>query len=361
MILFLTVSAALSGVALWQGRVDAPKLQPVPVITGRWTPSYEKIFNKKLYTYNASTDGWGALNYAAFREGNKGVLVGKDGWLFTSEEFDHQKDQGQNFENNLDYIHAVHDYLAAKNITLVIVPVPAKARVYRDELGRYNFPSYKENVYQSFLQDMAAHKIYAVDTMRAMSVNKPNRQLFLKTDTHWTPEGAQTAAYATAQYVAQSVPVTFDKTGYICMPKETGVHKGDLLRYIPAGYFSTALKLPEDKLNTFETVENGIEPAAGENNMSDALFSDKTPPVTLVGTSYSANPKWNFENFLKENLGTDVLNAADEGLGPFETMQKYLKNSAFRDTPPKLVLWEMPERYLSFKYDLKTDFAMDGA
>jgi alginate O-acetyltransferase complex protein AlgJ len=197
--------------------------------------------------------------------------------------------------------------------------------------------------------------------MRAMSVNKSSRDMFLKTDTHWTPGGAQTAAYATAQYIAQNVPVTLDKTGYQCLPKEEGIHKGDLLRYIPAGSLSAALKLPQDKLITFETIESGVEPAAGGDDMSDALFSEKSPSVTLVGTSYSANPKWNFEDFLKENLGADVLNAADEGLGPFETMQKYLKNSAFRETPPKLVIWEMPERYLSFAYDLKTDFTMDGA
>ena len=59
---------------------------------------------------------------------------------------------------------------------------------------------------------------------------------------------------------------------------------------------------------------------------------------------------------MKENLKTDVLNAAEEGLGPFDTMKKYLDNEAFKSQPPELVIWEIPERYLPFKYDLTTDF-----
>ena len=68
--------------------------------------------------------------------------------------------------------------------------------------------------------------------------------------------------------------------------------------------------------------------------------------MALVGTSYSANPLWNFDGFLKEELEADVLNVADERMGPFETMQKYLKDEALETNPPKLIIWEVPERYL---------------
>jgi alginate O-acetyltransferase complex protein AlgJ len=78
----------------------------------------------------------------------------------------------------------------------------------------------------------------------------------------------------------------------------------------------------------------------------EALFGDEKIPVALVGTSYSANPLWNFAGFLEEALQTDVINAAEEGQGPFETMKTYLASAAFRDNPPELVVWEIPERYL---------------
>lgn len=361
MIIFLIVTGLLSATAVWRGRTEAPALQVSTIINGKWSPGYEHVFNKKLYSYEASKDGWGAINYVAFHEGNKGVLVGADEWLFTSEEFEQQPEQDEKIRKNLDYIHAVNDHFNSRGIILVVVPVPSKARLYREQLGRYEFPSYKENVYQTLLEDMNARGIPVVDTMRSMSIAKGGQDMFLKTDTHWTPEGARTTAHATAQYIAQSVPAEFEKAVYQCLPKNKTIeHSGDLLRYIPVGGLSAALNLPGDRLRSYEVIEMP-EPAAGDEDISAALFSETAPAVTLVGTSYSANPLWNFEGFLKENLGTDVLNAADEGLGPFETMQKYLSNEAFRETPPKLVIWEIPERYLSFAYDLKTDFTVDGA
>ena len=37
--------------------------------------------------------------------------------------------------------------------------------------------------------------------------------------------------------------------------------------------------------------------------------------VGLVGTSYSANPNWNFVGALKEALHSDVVNYAEDGHG----------------------------------------------
>jgi alginate O-acetyltransferase complex protein AlgJ len=89
-----------------------------------------------------------------------------------------------------------------------------------------------------------------------------------------------------------------------------------------------------------------------DNDPGNALFGDQSFPVALVGTSYSANPQWNFEGFLKEALQTDILNAADEGRGPFETMKDYLEDDSFATNPPDLIVWEIPERYLSVSYEL---------
>jgi alginate O-acetyltransferase complex protein AlgJ len=355
MIIFLVMSGILSFAAIWQARAESPTLESLPIITGKWTPSYEQVFNKKLYSYEYSKDSWGAFNYAAFREGNKGVLVGEDGWLFTSEEFERQPAQDESLRKNSEYIKAVHDYLLAQNVMLVIVPIPAKSRMYREKLGRYQFPAYKENIYQSLLQDMNARHIEVVDTLSTMKASKSGHDMFLKTDTHWTPEGARAIAQVTAEYIKKNIDIPLEQVSYRSEAQEQETHQGDLLRYIPTGSLAHCLQLPEDQLNAYQTQEINVA-ETGEVNMQDALFSDSSPVTTLVGTSYSANPKWNFVGFLKESLGADVLNAADEGLGPFETMEKYLANDAFRETPPKLVIWEIPERYLSFKYDLDTEF-----
>ena len=77
-------------------------------------------------------------------------------------------------------------------------------------------------------------------------------------------------------------------------------------------------------------------------------------PVALAGTSYSANTLWSFESHLRNELQTDVLNVAEEGKGPFDPMSTYLEQLEVGDLNyPKLVLWEIPIRYLD-DYDAET-------
>lgn len=74
----------------------------------------------------------------------------------------------------------------------------------------------------------------------------------------------------------------------------------------------------------------------------DALFADNEVPVALVGTSYSANPNWNFVGALKEALRSDVVSYAEDGHGPVLPMLSYLKSDAFKNSPPQVLIWEFP-------------------
>jgi alginate O-acetyltransferase complex protein AlgJ len=67
-------------------------------------------------------------------------------------------------------------------------------------------------------------------------------------------------------------------------------------------------------------------------------------PVVLTGTSYSLRA--NFAGFLQQALTAKVLNAAKDGGGFLLATTQYLKDDAFRSAKPKLLLWELPERFL---------------
>jgi len=41
------------------------------------------------------------------------------------------------------------------------------------------------------------------------------------------------------------------------------------------------------------------------------------------------------------------MNVAEEGRGPFRPMQNYLDGDTISDVPPKIVIWEIPERYVT--------------
>ena len=354
MLAFLTLSAFFAGFAVHKCKTTGPTPSDIRSLTeGEWSMLYEEAFNKSLETYDPSKNGWGILSYAVFREGNNGVLIGEDNWLFSTEEFSLQSDWERNYRYNVDFILAVRDYLKASQTELIIVPVPAKARIYEDKLGRYDYPVYKEGIYGSFISDMKGSGIAVVNLLPAFQEEKTDESLFVKSDTHWSPVGSRLAAQSVGAYIHRNYPESlYEKTAFVTHVEGETLHQGDLSRYVPLGPFSDDFGISGDLLRKVETVKAD----EGQADLASALFSDATPPITLVGTSYSANPVWNFEGFLKESLGSDILNAADEGLGPFETMKKYLGNEAFRNAPPRVIIWEIPERYLSFSYDLKTSF-----
>ena len=136
---------------------------------------------------------------------------------------------------------------------------------------------------------------------------------------------------------------SFKTEDFATIEQETIDHEGDLLSFIPLGKFRHIGPKP-DKLTKLQTTKRG------DLGNGLGLFGNTSIPITLVGTSYSANPLWNFEGALKEALGADVLNVADEGEGPTVPMVNYLKSEAFLETPPELIIWEIPERFLPVHY-----------
>ncbi|NBV29476.1 hypothetical protein EBS02_10795, partial [bacterium] len=79
----------------------------------------------------------------------------------------------------------------------------------------------------------------------------------------------------------------------------------------------------------------------------DLFQSDKAPEIVLIGTSNSVNSSSysNFDGFLKEALGTDVLNLSKTGGGFSDSMAEYLNSDQFKKSPPKIIIWEIPSYY----------------
>ncbi|MBN8521133.1 MAG: hypothetical protein J0L77_04450 [Alphaproteobacteria bacterium] len=299
--------------------------------------TFEKEFDQSLGFKDASITFWGMLNLALFQAGKPGVVIGQEGWLFTREEFEFPQGYDGHVSQNLSFIRTVHSDLKSKNIDLIIVPVPAKARVASAYLGRHTFPDYRDKIYADFERFLTAHNITHVDTSSVFDKTK-SRALYLKTDTHWTPEGARYAAHTVAQVLASAFPyLTYPVTSYDLKIDEPKPYRGDLLRYVRAEPIESFWGISPDQIRSYQAVSQDI---------SDDLFSDQTPEIVLVGTSYSANPTWPFIDFLKESIRTDILNMSDEGKGPFEVMSSYLESDSYHNDSPKLIIWEIPERYL---------------
>lgn len=340
MVLVLAVGLLLS-------LLNPATLEPLrgeSLLNGAWAAAYQARFEEKLALREAALTTWGGLSYLLFDEGRKGLLIGGDDWLFSTEEFASFKNAAAQTRSNLEFIEHARDALAARGIDLVVAVVPAKARVYEERLGRYDLPDYTRQRYAALRSALLERGLVAPDLLSALLEAKSEEAVFLRTDTHWTPFGAQVAAREVASAVRARPFKGWGETAFTTSSRGVEAYRGDLLAFLPLGYV-TDLGPEPDRLERFETTAQG--------NGANDLFGEVTIPVTLVGTSYSADERWNFSGALREALGADVLNVAEEGQGPFLPMARYLASETLRNTVPELVVWELPERYIAVPYDLE--------
>jgi hypothetical protein len=74
---------------------------------------------------------------------------------------------------------------------------------------------------------------------------------------------------------------------------------------------------------------------------ASALLGTQAPGVALVGAS-SSMALLNFDGALKQALGTDVLNVSYGAAGVFNSLKDYLRDPAFQQAPPKVLVWQFP-------------------
>lgn len=348
---FMAVTVIMGGFFLHPALAGLETPATKDVIEGHWAPQFEKSLNKTLPVYDPSRNLWGRVEYGMFGQGRKGVVTGENGWLFSDEELSCPPHASRNFSENMDFIRTTEKALSAKGTKLAIVIVPEKARVLSSYLGNIAMPGCRQPLYGDTRSAIKAAGIVVTDLLTDMRSSPKPEAFYLKTDTHWTPFGARLAAGSVSTIVKEALPdLRLDRGRFVSTAGAIQPYSGDLTRYLP-GLSETEL-LP-DRLQSFSTDEQIV--TADASVSGKGLFDDShMPQVTLIGTSYSANMKWNFAGFLKEALQADVLNAADEGKGPLTVMDKYLADEAWKANPPFLLIWEIPERYLLLPHGVQS-------
>ncbi|MBM7060046.1 alginate O-acetyltransferase [Pseudomonas sp. UL073] len=318
------------------------------VLNGKLAKALETRYDAEFPLKRLATNLWAAMDYTLFKEGRPGVELGRHNWLFSDEELDPVAKGEQHVENNLRLVEGVRQSLARHDIKLLLAIVPSKARLYPEHLGEVQPASLRRDLYQRFHVQVRRAGIVAPDLLASLERAKGNGALYLRTDTHWTPHGAEVVAQRIGLAVQRRMPLEGERQRFVTDFGATAPYKGDLTSFLPLDPLFSDLLPPPDRLQQRTTRALDAEQAAS----GDALFADDQVPVVLVGTSYSANPKWNFQGALRQALGTDLVSFAEEGQGPLQPMLKYLQSDELKNSPPQLVIWEFPERYLPMAADL---------
>jgi alginate O-acetyltransferase complex protein AlgJ len=307
------------------------------VIDGEATRDIDTLYKQELPHRAASVGLFGNARYALLGAGRKGVIVGEDGWFFTAEEF--KNVSTKDIEEAADRIAGVKRDLEARGIELVLTPLPAKSDIYAEEVPPLLRNSAMADIYRDFTTALQKRGVPFADGRAAMLAAKPYGDVFLRSDTHWSPAGAKAAA--------EAVQSSLQKAGTILSQQEliaqwqTPVSLwGDLTKFVTSPDYAPTIGLAQESVPIYRTSVSTAATGAD-------IFGDNTAvPVMLVGTSYSANENWSFVDFLRQSLGTDVVNVAKEGLGPGVPMMDLLEGTTLEDSPPSVVVWEFPVRYL---------------
>jgi alginate O-acetyltransferase complex protein AlgJ len=228
-------------------------------------------------------------------QGNDKIVVGRDGFLFFRTEVEMAAGPGflqrrvirqrgtqdaskrESRSSALDIIVDFDRQLRARGIHLVFVPLPVKPSIYPEEV----WPGYPTSAGPACNRDRAAFKARLTDggvdvldvtddlwQAKARAAGK----LFLKLDTHWTPQGLSVVADRLAAHVKPHLPGPAQLA--LTTRSQTVTNFGDLLRMLEVRAGSAVFSP--------QTVE--IVQVLDSDKLAEG---DDSAPVLLLGDSFA--------------------------------------------------------------------------
>ena len=279
--------------------------------------------------------------YVLTRGAGDQVRLGSNDWLFSVEELQFFPQAQSNTASRLDLAAQVAHQLAQQQVKLLVVLVPDKARVHADQLSDGKYPAWNRERYTQILSGLQSRNIPVVDLLAVLQSGSRASPVYYRTDTHWNQAGALLASQAIARQARTSQQPEWPVTGFISEAQATESERvGDLLNMMGLAHVNNWFRPDPDQEAAVTTRKQSEVVAAG--GAAGGLFGDVSVPVVLAGTSYSMRA--NFHGYLQAALEAEVLNVAKDGGGFMQAIQAYMNDDAFKTAPPKLLIWEIPER-----------------
>lgn len=237
------------------------------------------------------------LDYSVFGYSRR-LLIGKDGWFFDNEWIENQLKQersGEPLQRRLqEKVAMISCYLAARNVKLVMVSIPASWTVYPEFLPadapKLRRPTPLET-FSSFLKTRT--DLLYVDGMDILLPESP-RGLYLKTDHHFNAIGAYLLARALVRKIAESEGRTVDP--WDREPRFVPIRNwnGNLARFLSVFDSPVETNYAVDPADAYDQKH----PPAGQSftagpppfeftYRNDGPRHDKLPAIVLFGNSFS--------------------------------------------------------------------------
>jgi hypothetical protein len=176
-------------------RVSRPSdLRALLVEGAPFARQYENYFNDSFGLRDLLIRVKHQIDYSVFGESDK-VLIGKEGWLFYRSVDDElvyvETSARPHLEELFTRLAALNAALAARGITLVVVPCPMNATVYPEMTPRTAARRPKTTAFDLYRSFLHAHpEIVSIDPQPLLTAFKKRMPAYYKTDFHWTDPAA---------------------------------------------------------------------------------------------------------------------------------------------------------------------------
>lgn len=291
---------------------------------------------------------WHWFNFAVLRAGNQKAVVGRERSLFYRPSLDAAIAPGFMADpeaqgHPVQAIAAFHESLQRHGVDLVLMIAPNKESVYPEWLCR-RYPAEAgppdNGDTAGFLAQMRRLGITVVYPIEALWAGKTGGPMYLRQDTHWTPQGLEIAADELARSLP---PIGAPPREFTTRPLQVSNH-GDLYEML-ALHPCLPPPLPPETV----TVRQVLDAVTGE-----PLQPDPSSPVLLLGDSFTniysvAQMGWGDYGGLAEQLSlrlgcpVDVIALNDGGVNTSRG------NLARRPEPlegKRIIIWQFAMRDL---------------
>lgn len=287
-------------------------------------------------------------SWIVMRDLGSRVREGKRGWFFLNDERMIYPDHHNNAAARANEVIQLRNRLASQSIALIVAVIPDKSRIESDSLGNLLRPKsmqFRVEQWVDSLSKAGVNVVNLTDTLKQIH-DITGEHSFMRTDTHWNEEGAELAARLIAQRIVQTGFVASPSVERTISAQTQQIFAGDLEKLAGINNLHAWFRPPAEMVRHSSFAVSTQASATQDGKLlDDDLFGDtQLPNTVLLGTSYSTTS--NFAEFLALFLKTNIANFAKDG-GDFSgSVNAYLKSTAFKETPPKMIIWEIPERVI---------------
>jgi SGNH hydrolase-like domain, acetyltransferase AlgX len=294
------------------------------------------------------------VQWRVLADAGENAVVGRQGWLFYRPSVRYltgrqTRAPESDSADPLAAIRSFRDQLQARQIGLLVVPVPNKESVYPEMLARRAEGAGVVVCEQTrrLLDRLDQCGIAYVDLFELFrhAREEENRsdpgRLYLVQDSHWSPEGARVAAQAVARRVLDGGTVKRGDHAYVERPITVRRH-GDLVEMLHVPQIEHAVK-PEG-LNCLQVVQSDSGTPYQDTPESEVLvLGDSFLRIYEQDEPGTAG----FIAHLARELGRPLTSIVNDG-GASTLVRQELAHRPTLLLNKKVVIWEFAEREIRF-------------